>query len=490
MRSFASLFQGRDDVYGWYGDVSKAKPSTRGKRVARASTRQERVTQALFDAHNKGEQRLGIVPIRKDGTVMWFVIDVDFYQDKGLHEEIAKSIEEAGLPLVQTRSKSGGAHLWCFLSDPMSAIEARQIAESFQAKLALPKEHVEIFPKQAAISSGDTGSWVNLPYFGKQCHCVPDGVHELDMKEFLKYANDHIVHPSDLRLKKKERVKASKSSIPPCIERMQADGVEEGGRNDAVMHFCVYAKRAFPDDWQEKVEEFNEEHVFPHLNRDEMKDILRSAARKDYQYLCTRFPAICDKAACMKREFGIGRSDDVLIDFIEKIDGEEPIYLVTIDGKRFQCNGDQLFQYTAFRKVAMKAINRLLPAMKQFAWEEILEERLQTMDISDPPDTQMRDRVLYHFQKWCDMGCVSDNIEDAIASGAPFYDGHDIVFRGEDFMALIDRQLRIPRNDTWIYMRDAGAVEDKVTIDNKPIKTWRYVVRGDLWFDPDRGKRK
>lgn len=492
MKSFSDLYRGRDDAYGYYGDITNAQATDRGKRVGRAATRRAPVTPELWTAHLAGETRLGIVPVLKNGKCGWFCIDVDFYQEKGLHEDIAARIRECGLPLVQTKSKSGGAHLWCFFSDPILASKARSIAENFRKKLSLPDEHIDIFPAQD--KADDIGNWVNLPYFGDACHCVGEsGSEDLALEEFLEYANDRVQHHSDLEVRSKEKVRTSKSDAPPCVDWMKENGLPEGYRNNGVTQFAIYALRSKGDTWKETVEQFNEEAPEVPLSKYELRTIFKSIQSKNYAYLCDKIETLhCDKKECKLREYGIGKgkssAGDIVIERLEKIDGEEPIYRVTIKGKRFQINLDQLFLYNAFKKAALGAINEFLPVIKQPEWEVFMNDYLQMMEIQEAgEDTQMRDRVVKVFQRFAE-NATAESLKVAVERGVPYFDGHNLLFRGDEFMQIVDRQLnKLPREKTWAYMRDWGCILVEETVEDKKMKFWKYVPDGPLWFDPEKG---
>jgi uncharacterized protein with PIN domain len=417
---------------------------------------------------------LGIVPVLKDGTCWWFCIDVDHYEDRDLIADIVGNISELGLPLCCTRSKSGGVHIWCFFQEPMAASKARAMAEKYRKQLKLPADHIDIFPKQD--KAHDVGNWVNMPYFGETCFGF-DGVRDLSVAQFEAFANDRLA-ASDISSTKK---RAAGSDAPPCIDYMRAEGVPEGFRNDALTHFCVYAMRAHPDDWKLKAEEWNDEVNDPPIDKAELRNIFRSVQSKKYEYMCKRIGEIfCDKTACKKREFGVGGGEfTIIIDNIEKIDGETPIYRVTIDGTRFTVTLDQLFLYNAFKKAALGATNRFLPMLKQQEWEEMMGDYLENMKISEAAaDTQMRDRVIKAFQRFAENS-TTESLQAAIAAGCPYYDGKQIVFRGDDFMQMIDRQLvKVTRDQTWVYMRDWGTVQ----VERDGGSYWAYVVTGPLWF--------
>lgn len=493
MKTFADLFRGRDDAYGTYGNTDDVATTDRGKRVARARTQRGEVTPALWAAHLAGESRLGIVPVLKNGTCWWFCIDVDFYQEHGLHEEIAGRIAELALPLVQTKSKSGGVHLWCFFSDPIPAAEARSMAESFRRKLKLPDQHIDIFPAQD--KADDIGNWVNLPYFGETCHCVGEtGDGDLNLEAFLEYANDRVVHRSDLKKRANDKTVAKTSDAPPCIDFMRENGVPEGHRDNCVTQFAIYANKANPDTMKEDVFEFNQENCDPPLSNPEVTKSIKAAQKNQYGYMCDKIKSLyCNKKECKLREFGIGHgqkfnhgtAEDIGIESIEKIDGEQPIYRVVLRGKRFQIGLDQLFLYNAFKKAALGAVNEFLPIIKQPDWETYMNAHLEEMLIQGAaPDTQTQDRVIKIFHQFAER-CTTDPLPQALARGIAYYDGENLIFRGDDLMTNVDRQLnRLPREKTWAYMRDYGCVMQDFTIDDTKLTLWVYVPDGPLWFDP------
>jgi hypothetical protein len=514
MRDFQTLFKGREDAHGHYFSTKGAKATDRGKLVSKAESLAEPVTPELWKNHISGDDRLGIIPVRKDGRVNWFVIDIDFYKigkkklsEVGGYEKLCAAIEAHGMKLVVTRSKSGGAHMWGFLEEPIKAKEASDAAKHLLGKLdpaALLgidpsefKQHVDIFPKD--FSPDNIGSWVNIPYFGKACGCVgQDGMQDLSLHAFVKLANERLYNPDELKFKAQKEAPAKKGGkhgdMPPCLEFMLKEGVPEGHRNDCVTQFAIYALKAHHDDFDEKVREFNDTACQPPLRNDELAPILKSVQAKGYEgYLCNKIKDIyCDKEACKKRTFGIGRGDvsDVGITRLEKIDGEEPLYIVTIGEKHFTVGVVDLFLYANFRRKAMAAINRLLPALRQPEWEDLLSIQLEMMEITEAAsDTQMRDRVIKQFQQWCSQSCISDSLEAAYEANAPFYDGKVIIFSGDAFLSGIDRQLRIERDQAYVYLRNWGTTVIEKDVKGKKTKLWCYVPRGPLWFDPMKGRQ-
>ena len=100
-----------------------------------------------WEQHITGKQGLGIIPIDEDNEVKWGAIDVDQYSLD--LNKLVKKIEQYELPLVVCRSKSGGAHIYCFVSEKIPAGKMQDKLREVAAGLGYGG--VEIFPKQREI---------------------------------------------------------------------------------------------------------------------------------------------------------------------------------------------------------------------------------------------------------------------------------------------------------------------------------------------------
>jgi len=159
---FKAIFSGLDIAYGTY--IIKAERGD-GKQAGQATVVRKPPTDDLWERHLAGiDPSLGIIPIRADNSCIWGCIDIDQYPID--HKGLVQKIASLKLPLVVCRSKSGGAHCFLFVREP---IPARDMQDYLKACAALLGEAGrEIFPKQAEIlvDRGDTGNFLNLPYFG------------------------------------------------------------------------------------------------------------------------------------------------------------------------------------------------------------------------------------------------------------------------------------------------------------------------------------
>ena len=110
-----------------------------------------------------GSQSLGIIPINDDNQCVWGCVDIDSYAGFD-HKKLIDKIKQFKLPLLVCRSKSGGAHVFLFTADPVSAERMRD--KLTEIKTLLGYGGSEVFPKQIELKSADdTGNFLNLPYF-------------------------------------------------------------------------------------------------------------------------------------------------------------------------------------------------------------------------------------------------------------------------------------------------------------------------------------
>ena len=104
------------------------------------------------------------VEIDDDTTCVWWAIEVDEYKLE--LKDLAIKIAKQELPVVLCRRKSGGLHIYMFLSEPVAASMVQRKLRQIAA--AIGYGQVEIFPKQTKLllDRGDRGSTLNMPYFG------------------------------------------------------------------------------------------------------------------------------------------------------------------------------------------------------------------------------------------------------------------------------------------------------------------------------------
>ena len=141
---FAHRFAGLRQGYSVFTPTKETREDgkAKGKYVTISKELTQKELNDLWSQHLKGEIGLGIVPIDENNSCVWGSIDIDeFTVDlKGL----AKKLKKFKLPLVVCRSKSGGAHLFIFVFDPVPASTMQRKLRQVASAIGFGQS--EIFP--------------------------------------------------------------------------------------------------------------------------------------------------------------------------------------------------------------------------------------------------------------------------------------------------------------------------------------------------------
>ena len=131
MEKFKEIYKGQERAHGCY--QKEGGINDKGKMEGRSLIVRKPPTDDLWKQHLSGERSLGIIPITDDNTCQWGCIDIDDYTLD--HKKIIDKIRNEEFPLIVCRSKSGGAHIFCFTKSFISARLMRQKLEQIAGEL-------------------------------------------------------------------------------------------------------------------------------------------------------------------------------------------------------------------------------------------------------------------------------------------------------------------------------------------------------------------
>jgi len=484
LEKFKAIFSGLEIAYGTY-KIEKERGD--GKQAGKATVVRQPPTDDLWEAHLMGSgPTLGIIPIRSDNTCGWGCIDIDQYPLD--HAALVKKIAELSLPLIVCRSKSGGAHCFCFVRAP---VPARDMQEYLKACAALLGEAGrEIFPKQAEIlvDRGDTGNFLNLPYYGgdnsTRYALKADGT-AATLEEFFELyeASAQSGTPTPPEPPKKET--APIKDGPPCLQALCSQGFPEGTRNNGIFNIGIYLKKQSPASWEDKVVEHNIKFFDPPLPNNEVQLVIKQLNRKDYRYKCKDAPlsSFCNSSLCRTRRFGIGGHgpDSPTLSSLSKYASEPPLWFLDINGRRIELETDSLFNQAAFQKACVEKLNLLPPTLKKSDWEgmlnELLKEMVETEQISQASeDTSVTGRFMDLLEEFTThMQQAMDR--DEILMGRPWEEPED----GKTYFRMKDLENHLKRNN-FIGMtapkmaqrlRDLGGEPTSLFLKGRTVRCWR-----------------
>ena len=300
---FIEIFTGLKRAHGC--TYINTTPKEGVKLKTKSFVKREQVTPDHYKNHLHGvEPSLGIIPINEEDMCKWGCIDIDSYAGFD-HQKLIRKIKTLKLPLVVCRSKSGGAHVFLFSEDFVEAKTMRDKLNQIRAVLGFGS--AEVFPKQIELKSEeDTGNFLNLPYFNHEVstrYAFKDDGSAATIEEFYGIYNN--VKQLDVGSIRVQRPDSEFSDGPPCIETLAAEKISEGGRNAALFHFGVYAKKKWPNNWKEKISWFHENYIVGDLDQREIDIIKNQHEKKDWGWKCNDVPMcnVCDKQLCKTRQF-------------------------------------------------------------------------------------------------------------------------------------------------------------------------------------------
>lgn len=476
--AFAELFAGLERAFGVYELFGRTAGGA--KVQGKARTVRGELSQELWRKHLLGEQGLGIVPIRDDSTAMFGAIDVDQY-DLRLDEVEAKCAA-LHLPLLPTRTKSGGVHLYMFGAEPLPAALVKQRLEEWAVSLGFAG--AEVFPKQAKLlSSSDVGNWINMPYFGAingttERYAVFKG-QELPLNGFLQRAKQLRVSLEQLDalvlLTDKEFEEG-----PPCLQSLGETGFPEGTRNNGLFAVGVYLKKRYPDDWAAHLHSYNTQFFKPPLTETETKGILKQLHRKDYNYTCDKPPIknYCNKGLCRTREFGVGKGTadwGVVIDSdVLCVMTKPPYWIVTVNGTRMQLFSEHLMQQRLFMEMCVNTLGFMPTVLPADKWRvEVNKMLANSVDVEAPPDSGAAGELEYYLKQFCTVFPQAETREE-IVTGKPFIDNGVVHFRGADFKRFLDANhfRSFSGAKLFAHLRACGVSHKQMWVGEQNMHVW------------------
>jgi len=440
---FKNIFEGLKIAYGQY---QKGERSENGKQQGKAFIVRKNVSDDLWENHLQGKgPALGIIPIREDNACRWGCIDIDSYNLD--HGGLIQSIRNLNFPLIVCRSKSGGAHVFLFTKDFISAALMQNTLKKIAKVLGY--EGSEIFPKQTEIlvERGDTGNFLNLPYYNGTKglrYAINDSGSSCTLEEFYKLYDVHACTEAQVKeIKIEEKtIEEAFPSGPPCLNKLASVGFGEGSRNNALFNIAVYYKQAHPDSWEDKIVEANLKYMEPKLSNSEVQQLIKSVNRKGYdKYRCKDAPinAVCQSGLCRTKRFGVGYGEEEMpvLGNLTKYKSTPPQWFLDVSGTRIELKSEQLYSPPLFALACLDQANLVVPVPKPKDWKQyFLKPMMQNLQEVEPLESlDPMNQITGLLQDWTTNRQSARTMDD-IFNKLPFTEEGFTYFRMDDFFAF------------------------------------------------------
>lgn len=510
------LFAGREDCFGTYLLDGSPEPGKKweGRAISYPNSAypDRELKPTDYNAHFEGKIALGIVPVFLDGTCRWFAIDVDDYNID--HTALAKDISKKNIPLVHCRSKSGGAHLYGVMSEPIKATDAMLLAKKWCAELGFDPKRTEIFPKQTKFDSPEAkGNWIIIPYFGGTSaldFAIDDTGAKVKFTDFPQFVEARLFNRGEAKDFLKSSKVMSKEDIlaesPPCVIAMMEQGLKEGdGRNNAASHLSWYYRKLDEffetSDWKDSLNHFNQTYFDPPMSYQELNQIIKNHSGGKYKARCEVNPmaVLCDRATCLKRKFGIKTEGPGFSEFqitaITKINfGDDPLWKVFVNGQSVTMTTETIMNPRRFRQAVLAKTNMLIPALKQNDHDSLLAPVIRdALVIEEAEIASSYGKIDRCFRQWISQVIEKSREPGKVLDGLPYYSHteKEIWFRLHDFVLEYRRVYKEQVDDKEIYvvLKAANFLQRNIQINERPFELMTLrVPETEVWFNIDKDK--
>ena len=444
------LFDSSELVHG--ANIPTEVRDHRGKLEARSWSVKEPIKESDWKSHLEGKRGLGCNPINGKSMCKWGAIDVDNY--KMSLEDLNKKI--SATPFVLCSSKSGGAHLYCFLTDWIPARTMIKILEAFASHMGFGKS--ELFPKQEKVdrndpSKPDLGNWINMPYFGNKNTNRPgyDANGPTDIDTFIKYCMMKRLDATmiDEMILPEPDVDEILDGAPPCIQIIMGFPEYQTARNETLTNVTVFLKMKYPDKWGDYLVKVNEMFAEP-LPASEVENLRKSYDKKDYRYKCSKEPLCnhCNATECRTRRYGVTAANGISFNkSLTKLCTDPPIWGFDLEHNnrkvRLHLSTDQLMNQNLFKKACMEALNFTPPRMKDKDWEDQLNGMMMHVtEIDVPRSLTPKGQLAEHLEDFLTtrISKADDTSIDDCLKGLAYQEVHSFYFRQKDFLAYLKNE--------------------------------------------------
>jgi hypothetical protein len=216
------------------------------------------------------------------------------------------------------------------------------------------------------------------------------------------------------------------------------------------------------------------------MGYDQVKQKIDQHEKKDYGYKCKDQPMMshCDSSKCRVRKFGIGRDDmDMSIENLTKLESDESVWHLDVDGHRITVTTDELMDQKLFRKKVLETKTTLPVEMTKRDYEARIRELLDTVEVVKMPyEVTKEGRFNAHLDDFIFNQAIADDMED-IMNHCVYKEDNKVFFQ----LSSLERYLRknqfkeFSTTQMGSIIRDRGGDSKRTRINSNTVKNLFWI---------------
>ena len=356
----------------------------------------------------------------------------------------------------------------------------------------------EIFPKQTELGADENGkllngNFINLPYYNKKDRPALnlDGT-SFTFEQFIQVVKANQKTAKELEDFSLTHVKnvlqggATEFEDGPCCLQALSKNKLKDGRDRFLYNYMVFAKKKYPDDWEQKVIEAARDYFEYSKEWDDERVRLkiRSWKKETKGHTCNEEPIVhhCMKAECVKRKYGIAsdkkRAFPALSGLTKinyKPDPEYTFNVALPDGVKVKPVHAKSIEWITdqrkTRNIVAVAAGFVPPVVKNGAFQEILDVLFSTQKTIDPPRGTSPEEQLFDYMKEYVNGPKADTYV-SFKSGGTLLEAENAYFRFDPFYNFLkSKEWKIKADRTAQMIKTEEKIKGEFTRKRFPKKS-------------------
>mgnify|MGYP003637664557 FL=1 len=267
---------------------------------------------------------------------------------------------------------------------------------------------------------------------------------------------------------------------PPCMQALSKFGVEKKVRNETLLDMTRYIKMRYPEDWKDKVGEYNKKIFMPPMDYDEVKNVIGSREKKDYRYRCDKdwLKPHCDRDKCIHRKFGVGGGEttELILGPLSYVKSTPTIWYLGFNGDEVRLSSKEIVKQDLAREAATEQRKKTPPKIKNWD-DQIRGLQGKATPIDAPEESQPAIQLDNFIQSYC-FNSRRTTEKKNILFGRPFHEEKGPVrFTFEPFYKFLKtNDWEINKDLTHQMLKKINGVSREKFHITADVKRWVYVI--------------